>query len=105
MPWRRQSRRLRSHSDTVAAQSSFTNQKDATNEVAKLDDASAKLAEGKNADVVGKLVDFQNALNSLSTAAKPKVTASSAQILNAEAKGVIDCINAIGATDATSTTA
>ena len=87
--------------DTVAAESSFTNAKDATNEVAKLDAASSKLTEGKNADAVDKLVDFQSTLNALSTAAKPKVTASTAQNLNAEAQSVIDCINAIDTTDTT----
>ena len=90
--------------DTVAAQSSFTNEKSVTGEVAKLDDASAKLAEGKNADAVQKLVDFQSTLTSLATAAKPKVDPTTAQTLDAEAQAVIDCINAIG-TDTTSTTA
>jgi hypothetical protein len=92
-------------SDTVAAQTSFTNESDFTGEVAKLDAASTKLAEGKSTDAVEKLVDFQSTLNSLATASKPKVDATTAQTLNAEAQGVIDCINAIGTTDATSTTA
>jgi predicted Rossmann fold nucleotide-binding protein DprA/Smf involved in DNA uptake len=91
--------------DTVAAQTSFTNKVSVTSEVAKLDDASAKLTEAKNADAVQKLVDYQTTLNSLATATKAKVAASSAQTLTAEAQGVIDCINAIGTTDATSTTA
>jgi len=85
-------------SDTVAASSSFTNQKSVDTEVGKLDDASAKLTEGKNADAVQKLVDYQTTLNSLATAAKPKVDAGTAQTLNAEAQGVINCINAIGTT-------
>ena len=84
---------------TVAAQSSFTNESDFTGEVAKLDAASTKLAEGKNADAVEKLVNFQSTLNLLATAAKPKVDATTAQTLSAEAQGVIDCINAIGTTD------
>jgi hypothetical protein len=93
--------------DTVAAQSSFTNVVDFTNEVAKLDDAAAKLTEEKNADAAAKLVDFQSTLNLLTTATKAKVDATTAQTLNAEAQGVIDCINAIGidTTDTTSTTA
>ena len=92
-------------SDTVAAESSFTNESAFTNEIAKLDDASAKLTEGKNADAVEKLVDFQSTLNSLATASRPKVDATTAQTLTAEAQGVIDCINAIGTTDTTTTTA
>ena len=59
-------------SDTVAAQSSFTNQTSFTGEIAKLDAASTKLVEGKDADAVQKLTDFQSTLNSLATAPKPK---------------------------------
>jgi hypothetical protein len=83
-------------SDTVAAQSSFTNQKDVTGLLGKLDAAAAKLSQGKNADAIQKLVDFQTTLNALASAAKPKVDAGVAQALSAEAQGVIDCISAIG---------
>lgn len=81
--------------DTVAAQASFTNQTDLDNLVAKLDAASAKLAAGKNADAVQKLVDFQVKLTELASAPKPKVDPAVAQALITEAQGVIDCINAI----------
>jgi hypothetical protein len=84
--------------DTVAAGTSFTNEKSVTSAATKLDTASAKLAEGKNADAVQKLVDFQTQLTALSTAAKPKLDPATAQALIAEAQGVIDCINAIGST-------
>ena len=83
-------------SDTIAAQGSFTNLKDFNGAVAKLDAASSKLGEGKNADAVQKLTDFQAQLNALATAPKPKLDAATAQQLIAEAQGVIDCINAIG---------
>lgn len=83
--------------DTLAAETSFTNAKSVTSLTAKVDAASVKLAEGKNADAVQKLSDFQATLGSLATAVKPKVEASSAQSLTAEAQGVIDCINAIDA--------
>jgi FIMAH domain len=82
--------------DTIAASSSFTNEKSVTSLVGKLDAASAKLAQGKNADAVQKLVDFQTTLNAL--AAAGKVDATTAQTLNAEAQGVIDCINSIDST-------
>jgi len=82
--------------DTLAAETSFTNANSVTSLTAKVDAASAKLAEGKNADAVQKLVDFQTTLNSLATAAKPKVEFGTAQTLTAEAQGVIDCINSIG---------
>jgi hypothetical protein len=82
--------------DTLAAETSFTNANSVTGLTAKVDAASVKLAEGKNADAVQKLVDFQTTLNSLATAAKPKVELGTAQTLTAEAQGVIDCINSIG---------
>jgi hypothetical protein len=82
--------------DTLAAQSSFTNTKSVTSLVGKLDAASTKLAQGKNADAVQKLVDFQTSLNAL--AAAGKVDATTAQTLNNQAQGVIDCINSIGST-------
>jgi len=89
--------------DTVAAESSFTNEVDFTSEVAKLDEASAKLVEEKNADSVQKLVDFQSTLNLLATATKPKVDPATAQTPSGEAQGVIDCINAIGIETTTTT--
>jgi hypothetical protein len=92
-------------SDTVAAQTSFTNQKSFDDEIAKLDEAATKLTEDKNADAVQKLGDFQSTLNLLATAVKPKVDPTTAQTLTAEAQGVIDCINAIGTTDTAGTTA
>jgi anionic cell wall polymer biosynthesis LytR-Cps2A-Psr (LCP) family protein len=82
--------------NTVAAETSFANPKSFNNLVEKLDAAAAKLAEGKNADAVQKLVDFQTTLNALATAPKPKVDPAVAQSLIAAAQGVIDCINMIG---------
>jgi hypothetical protein len=81
---------------TLAAQASFTNQRDVGGLVAKLDAASAKLAAGKATDPVAKLVDFQTTLNTLATAPKPKVDPAVAQALSAEAQGVIVCINELG---------
>jgi hypothetical protein len=68
---------------------------DSSRLVLKLDAASQKLAAGKNADAVQKLVDFQNSLNALATAPKPKVDPATADALSAEAQRVIDCINSI----------
>jgi len=92
-------------SDTVAAQTSFSDETSATSEVEKLTDASAKLAEGKTADAVQKLVDFQSTLTSLATASKAKVDAATAESLTAEAQGVIDCINSIDSAATADTTA
>jgi hypothetical protein len=83
--------------DTLAAQGSFTNEKDVGGLVAKLDAASAKLAAGKNTDAVAKLVDYQTRLNALA-APTPKVDPAVAEALSAGAQGVIDCIKAIGTT-------
>ena len=83
-------------SDTAAAETSFTNANSVTGLVGKLDAASTKLADGKNADAVDKLGDFQTTLNALATAPKPKVDATTAQALTAEAQGVTDCVAAIG---------
>jgi Asp-tRNA(Asn)/Glu-tRNA(Gln) amidotransferase C subunit len=82
--------------DTVAAETSFTNANSVTGLIEKLDAASTKLTEGANADAVQKLGDFQASLTSLATAAKPKVDPGAAESLTAEAQDVIDCINAIG---------
>lgn len=81
--------------DTVAAQGSFTNLRDFNGALAKLDAAESKLAEGKNADAVQKLADFQTTLNALATAPKPKVDPAVAQSLVVEAQGVVDCVNTI----------
>lgn len=77
---------------------SFTNVQDVDRVDAKLDDASAKLAAGKNDDAARKLVDFQTKLTALATAPKPKVDPAVADALAAEAQGVIDCIEAINGT-------
>ena len=81
--------------DTLAAETSFTNAKSVTSLTSKVDAASVKLAEGKNADAVQKLVDFQTTLGSLATAAKPKVEADTAQTLTAQAQDVTNCITSI----------
>jgi len=85
---------LRAH--TLAAENSFTNAKDFNGLVSKLDAASGSLAAGKNADAVQKLADFQTKLNTLASAAKPKMDPDVAQALAGEAQGVIDCINSVG---------
>ena len=82
--------------NTVAAEPSFTNAKNFTALVGKLDAATNELANGKTADAAQKLVDFQTTLNALATAPKPKVDPAIAGALIAEAQGVIDCISAVG---------
>jgi hypothetical protein len=84
--------------DTVAAQRSFTNEKDFNGALAKLDVAALKLSQGKNADAAAKVADYQSLLTALSTAPKPKLDPSVADRLVAEAQGVVDCVNAIDTT-------
>ena len=92
-------------SDTLGAQTSFTNEKSSASELEKLDDASAKLAEGKTTDAVQKLVDFQSTLTALATAPTAKVDATTSESLTAGAQGTVDYINAVDTVDATDTTA
>ena len=74
------------------------NAQDVDSLLGKLDAASTKLAGGKSADAVDKLVGFQGTLAALATAPKPKVDPAVAQGLSTDAQAVIDCINAIEAT-------
>jgi hypothetical protein len=88
-----QGRLMTLRDNTLAAQASFTSQKDVEGLVAKVDAASAKLAAGKSTDAVAKLVDFQTTLHTLAAAPKPKVDPAAAEALSAEAQDVIVCIN------------
>jgi hypothetical protein len=65
--------------DTVEAQRQAAQIKDQSGSLAKLDDISAMLAEGKNADAIKKLTDFV-------AEGRPSIGV----------QDVIDCINAIG---------
>ena len=73
--------------NTGSAESSFTNPKDFNGAVGKLNAASLKLSEGKNADAAQKLPDFQGQLNALATALKPKLDPATAHGLIDEAPG------------------
>lgn len=62
----------------------------------KLVGASTKLTEGKNEDAIAKLVDFQNSVQKLSTAPKPKISQADAQLLTNDANNAIACIQGLG---------
>lgn len=82
--------------ETLGAAGSFTDAGTVDRLVVKLDASSTKLAEGKNADAIGKLVGYQTTLNQLATAPKPKVDLAGATTLTTDAQAVIDCIVTLG---------
>jgi hypothetical protein len=61
--------------------------------VTKLDNASAKLAEGKNADAIQKLTNFRDTVAALNT--QGKINPDDANTLISGANGVIACITAL----------
>src|SRR5215203_5122631 len=61
--------------------------------VAKLDDASAKLADGKNADAIQKLTNFRDTVALLNTQGKIDPDDANALILGAD--DAIACIRAL----------
>lgn len=63
--------------------------------IGKLDAAASKLADGRSADSIQTLADFQSLLHKLATAEKPKLDPAVAEALVAEAQAVADCIGAI----------
>jgi hypothetical protein len=67
--------------------------KNRTGLVAKLDYASAKLVEGKNADAIKKLTDFKTTVNSLPGGGK--IAPADAQRLVSGADDAIACITAL----------
>jgi len=79
---------------TVGVQT-FTNERDQTGLVGKLDMAKMKLDRVKFADAIQKLTDYYNQVNSLETAAKPKIAFADGEMLKAGAVESIDCVRNI----------
>jgi len=77
----------------AVATASFVNAKDATTSDAKLQAAEEKLAVGKNADAIAKVVDFRTRIERLAVAGK--LGGDDAATLTAGADGVIACIEAV----------
>ena len=71
----------------------------------KLDEASAKLAEGKLDDAIQKLTDFRTRVEELAAAPKPKIGADDAAALIAGADDAIACIQSLQASTTTTTAA
>jgi hypothetical protein len=61
----------------------------------KLDNASAKLTEGKNADAIQKLTNFRDTVAGLNTQGKIKIDPDDANILISGANDAIACITAL----------
>jgi hypothetical protein len=63
--------------------------------VNKAEAAGDKVVEGKFADSLVKLADYQAALDALATAAKPKVSATDLQTLTAARQQATDCVTTL----------
>ena|SRR5687767_2733530 len=74
----------------TAAATSFVNSKDQAGLLGKLDNSSAALTAGKNADAVQKLTDFRTKVQALGS--NGKLGAEDAARLDAEAAAAIGCI-------------
>ena len=74
---------------TLAAQT-FTNAKDQTGLVGKLDSASAKLTQGKTADAINNLTSFRDKVSTL--AVQGKLGQDEADALIAGANDAIACV-------------
>ena len=61
----------------------------------KLDEASAKLAEGKNADAIQKLTNFRDTVAALNTGGKIKIDPDDANTLISGANDAIECIKTL----------
>jgi len=68
-------------------------EKNETALVTKLDNASVKLAEGKNADAIQKLTNFRDTVAALN--AQGKIDPADADTLILGANDAIDCITAL----------
>jgi hypothetical protein len=75
--------------DTQAATLSA---KDESALLGKAQNASLKLDQAKFADALQKLVDYQNTLNALHGAAKPKISAADYATLSADVAAAIACV-------------
>jgi hypothetical protein len=79
--------------DTYAAKSSFTNQRDLTDNLNILDSVSMRLADVKHPFVEEDMTRFQTNLGAL--AAQGKLDPPVGQRLSAQAQDVIDCANTL----------
>lgn len=82
--------------DTLVADTTrdvFANDKSFASAVGKLEQAAAKIGEGKDADAAAKVSEFGDLLTGLVNAPKPKVAdVEAAQALIAQAQAVEDCL-------------
>ena len=70
-------------------------EKNRTGLLTKLDNASLKLAEGKNADAIQKLTNFRDTVATLNT--QGKINPDDANTLISGANDAISCVESLGA--------
>ena len=70
-------------------------EKNRTGLLTKLDNASVKLAEGKNADAIQKLTNFRDTVATLNT--QGKINPDDANTLISGANDAISCVESLGA--------
>jgi len=80
---------------TTEGVQSFTNARDEAGLLGKLDMAKDKLNRAKFPDAIQKLTDYYNQVNSLETAAKPKIAFADGEVLKAGALDAVDCVRNI----------
>lgn len=74
---------------------SFKNEKDKDGLLRKVNEASAKLTEGKPADAVQKLTDYRTKVYTLQTQRKPGIDYTDAQTLLGAVDTAISCIQPV----------
>jgi len=74
---------------------SFTNEKDRTGLIGKLDSASTKLSRGKTDDALVNLTSFRDKVSDL--AAQDKLDDADAEVLNREINDAIACVETLQA--------
>ena len=77
----------------ITESAAFTNEKDRTGLLGKLDSASAKLAQGKFADAIQALTQFRDKVATLQT--QGKINSDDANVLIAGANDAIACVQSL----------
>jgi hypothetical protein len=90
-----QARALLTETNNPGYVDSFTNEKDRTGVVGKLDSASAKLSQGKTQDALANLLSVREKVGTL--VAQGKLDPAGAEVLLAEVNEAIACVEGLQA--------